>query len=250
MQRRAFTVAVGLVCSLASAVSSAQESPLAALTPKEIAERVFQGYASAKTYAGDWVYTLDQGGSKQTVTMTVRYKAPTRLVMKVALKEAINPSVLPEIPEVNVVVDGTAAWFENASSKEYFTFPLPRNAQVNPLMFFPQLRATEGVERAPDVTVDGKTVIVLQAARADGGVNRMEIDAATMRIRSVSSEAVVGVTKTTSRLEAAKEVLDGEIPDKEFVYKPRRDFKRIESPAGADAIFGPAPARQTEPAKP
>jgi hypothetical protein len=49
MQRRAFTVAVGLVCSLASAVSSAQESPLTALTPKEIAERVFQGYASAKT---------------------------------------------------------------------------------------------------------------------------------------------------------------------------------------------------------
>jgi outer membrane lipoprotein-sorting protein len=139
-----------------------------------------------------------------------------------------------------VVVDGKTAWFENTSEKTVYKVNLPANAAISPLMFMPLIPSASQVERKPDAVVDGKTVIVLSAMTPQGGVGRMEIEAAGYHIRRVSTETLVGLSKVTSAITMDKEVFDGEVPESVFTYKQPRGLKELPAPPDAGVIFGSA----------
>lgn len=214
------------------------------LTATEIMQKTLAAYSAAKTYQATWSYTLEQGEGEskraQKMTIEISSKAPNRLAFRVAPAPGEKP--LPggqALPELRVVVDGKTAWFENTSDKSFYRVALPKNAAISPLMFMPLIPSSSQVERKDDVAVGGKTLFVLAAATPQGGTGRMEIDAATFHIRRVSTEALIGLAKTTSAITMDKETFDADVPESAFAYKPTRGAKESPAPPETAGMFGP-----------
>ena len=207
-------------------------------------QKTLATYGAAKTYQGNWTYTLEQGEGAgkqvQKMTIEVKSKSPTRLVFHVApAPDQKTPPGGEPLPELRVVVDGKTAWFENTLVKAYYKVALPKNAVISPLMFMPLIPSATQVQRSEDLKADGKTYFVLAAATPQGGTGRMEIDAATYHIRGMSTATLVGLTNMTSAIVMDRETFDGDVPDSVFSYKPPRGAKESPAPPEAAALFGP-----------
>ncbi len=228
----------------------AQDKP-AQPDPNEILKKSLALYSTAKSYDGVWSYTMDRGAAKQSAVMTIRCKGPTKLALRLAAVKAktADSTPLDPIPELVVVVDGKTANFENAGTKEYFSVPMPKNGQVSPVMFFPQMQTVAKVERDDDVTADGKTLMVFRTQRSDGSTTRIEIDPANYRIRRIVSSASIGSLRLISVLSADKEVFDADMSDKEFAWKAPKGGKAIPVPPGTVEMFGVPDAPAASPAK-
>ncbi len=207
-------------------------------SPRAILQKALDTYAAARTYDAVWSYTLSRGAETQEMQMEVRAKAPARILFRVSTAKASRAPRERQVPEMLVVLDGANAWYQNTSDKAFFKVALPKEPKYTPLMFFPHIAASGEVRRLPDIQSDGKAVIVLEADRAEGGTTRMEIDAATHRIRKIVVENVIAFIKNVSTITVQREAFDADIPDKVFAYKPPRGFKEIPAPPGAGAMFG------------
>ena len=230
---------------LVAGVTYAQEAPKAAQTPagpaaKDILQKTLAAYAGAKTYQGAWSFTIERGTNKSAVAMDIKAKAPAKLYFRVAPQGAQKPTPGQEpIPEMLVVLDGKNAFFQNSTSSVYYKVGLPKNAQVSPLMFVPQIPAASQVELKEDKQADGKTLHVLQAETIDGGTTRMEIAAEGFRIRRIVSEKMLGPIKETSTIIVDKETFDSDVSDREFSFRAPKNAKEIVAPPGTEALFGP-----------
>lgn len=212
--------------------------PQAGPEPSEILQKALDGYAAAKTYQSTWSYTMTRGAATQEMEIEIRAKAPNRVLFRVALPRGKKPLPDRGVPEMLVVLDGQTAWYENTTEKTYFKVQLPKEPKYTPLMFFPQMTTAGPVRRLEDVTADGKTFLVLEADRPEGGTIRMELEAGALRVRRIVSTQMIGLIQHVSSITVKQETFDAEIPDKSFAYKPPRGFKEIPAPPGAAAIFG------------
>lgn len=229
---------------------AAGQQPAGEPSPAEVLKKSLAAYSSARSYEGTWTYTIERAGAKQSATMVIRCKGPTKLSLRLmpARTKAPESAGLDPIPEFAVVVDGTTATFENVTEKVYYSVPLPKNGAVTPVMFMPQMQTVSDVEREPDSTLDGKPVLVYRAQRSDGSESRIEIDPATYHIRRMVAEIPLGSGKIVATLAAEKETFDGPIADREFVWKAPRGAKQIPAPPGTSEMFG-VPDAPTEPVK-
>ncbi len=221
-----------------TAAQSAQTPTAGGPTPRDILLKALDVYAAARTYDAQWTYALARGADTQEMQMEVRAKAPARLIFRVSAGKGAKAAKDRLVPEMLVVLDGAHAWYQNTTEKTYFKIALPKEPKYTPLMFFPHIAASGEVRRLPDTQSDGKTVHVLEADRAEGGTTRMEIDAASHRIRRIVVENIIAFIKHVSTITVQRETFDGEIADKVFTYKPPRGFKEIAAPPGAGAMFG------------
>jgi outer membrane lipoprotein-sorting protein len=228
------TASLALLAALLQAGPTQAPGP----TPKDTLEKSLTTYAAAKTYDAAWSYVLASGADTQEMQMEVRAKAPARLIFRVSAAKGAREAKARPVPEMLVVLDGATAWYQNTTEKVYFKVALPKEPKYTPLMFFPQIAASGEVRRLPDVQAGGKTILVLEADRAEGGTTRMEIDAATHRIRKIVVENIVALIKRVSTITVLRETFDGDLPDKLFAYKPPKGLKEIQAPPGAGAMFG------------
>lgn len=226
-----------IFAALALMQTPAAQAP-AGPEPREILTRALDVYAAARTYDALWTYTNVRGNETQEMQIEVKAKAPARLIFKVSAAKGAKKDGPRAVPEMLVVLDGKHAWFENTSEKTHFKVPLPREPKFTPLMFFPHIPATGDVRRGGDLQDGGKTYLVLEADRAEGGVTRMEIDAATHRVRRIVVDNVVAFIRQISTITVVRESFDADIPDKAFAYRPPRGSKEVAAPAGAGAMFG------------
>jgi len=207
-------------------------------SPQEILKQALDTYSAAKTYQATWSYTLTRGSAKQGMEIEIKAKAPARVLFKVSAAKGPKPPADRAVPEMLVVLDGKTAWYQNTTEKVYFKLDLPKEPKYTPLMFFPQIEASSPVRRGADVQADGKTYLVVEADRAQGGTTRMEIEAISHRISRIVVSSVVAFVASVSSIVVRQETFDAEVPDKTFTYKPPRGFKEIQPPPGAGAIFG------------
>jgi outer membrane lipoprotein-sorting protein len=227
-----------MVYAMLAMAQEPQTTAQAGPTPSEILTKALETYSAARTYDAVWAYTLARGADKQELQIEVKAKAPARLIFKVTAVPGPRKTAQRAVPEMLVVLDGTNAWYQNTSEKTYFKVPLPKEPKYTPLMFFPQIAASGDVRRAADLREGDKTFYVLEANRAEGGTTRMEIDAATHRIRKIVVENVVAFVNHVSTITVVREAFDTDIADKVFTYKPPRGSKEIAAPPGAGAMFG------------
>jgi outer membrane lipoprotein-sorting protein len=216
----------------------------------EVLRKTLAAYQTAKSYQGDWTYTMDQGGNIVKMIVELRAKGPTKLLF--SLRPAIKPTDKEDkrpagaIPELKVVLDGKQAWFENASEKVFYKVSLPKNAAGSPLMFFPQIATTNGAERGQDEKQGERKVGVIFAQTKTGGLSRMEIDLDSFHIVRIANEEMAGLIKTVSTLVIDKEVFDGEIAESAFSYKPGKGYREMPAPPDAGAVFGFGPPEKTD----
>lgn len=216
---------------------------------EDLLKKTLASYASAKSYQGDWTYKQEREADKQQMTMEIKSKGQTRLYFHVAPPADQKPLPGAEpLPELLVVIDGKAAWFENVTEKMYYKVPLPKNAQISPLMFIPQVTTFGGVEKKEVLLTGGKAYVVLQAKTANGGETRMEIEKDVYHIRRIVADEYIGIAKTTSTLAIEKEVFDGDVPDSVFFFKAAKGAKEVPAPADAAALFG-TPDKPDKPGK-
>jgi outer membrane lipoprotein-sorting protein len=227
-----------LGATLLPVLGRAQAANPANQVPKDILLKTLASYSGLKSFQSTWSYTLERGTFTQKLTVDLKSKGPTKVLFKVT---AIPGQKIPPdqdiIPDLQVVLDGKTAWFENSTEKAYYKVPLPKNAQTSPLMFFPQMSVPAPVKRDKDIQVDGKTYFVIVAEASSGVITRMEIDASTYHLRKVSSEAVIGFIKTVSTISIEKETYDGDVSDGVFNFKASKGAKEMAAPADAGAIF-------------
>lgn len=220
------------------------QTPAKPLNAHEIMQKTLAAYTAAKTYQASWNYTLEQGERSgrqvQRMTLEIKSKAPNRLSFRLApAADQKTPAGRQPLPELRVIVDGKAAWFENTSEKTFYRVVLPKNAAISPLMFMPLIPSASQVERKADIQADGKTLLVLSAMTPQGGTGRMEIDSATYHIRRVATEALIGLSKTSGEIVMDKETFDGETLDTVFIFKPSKGAKETPAPPEATGMFGP-----------
>jgi outer membrane lipoprotein-sorting protein len=232
-QTLAFLGALGVL-----AVSPRLHAQTATPDAKDVLQKTLTAYSSAKSYQGNWTYTLQQGNTTQKMSMEIKSKGNGRLFFRVApVGDAKPVPGTDPLPEMLVVLDGKTAYFENRTSKEFYQVRLPKNPQSSPLMFFPAIAATTGVKRLPDT--DDKNVVALQAETTNGGITRMEIDSMTYHLRRIVAEVTVAFVKHTSVIAVEKEVFDAEIPDSQFTFKAAKGSKERPAPPGTEGLFGP-----------
>ena len=206
---------------------------------KEILQKTLAAYSATKTYQGSWLFTLERGAAKQRTIMEIKSKAPASLYIRLSAAPGEKPvKGLEPISELQVVIDGKIAYFENSTSKEYYRVTLPKDPHISPLMFIPQIPAASAVKAAEQPSGD-KKVYTVSADLEGGGTSRMEIDSTSFHIQRIVQETALGPIKMVSTLQADKETFDAEIPDATFRYKPPRGGKEIPAPPGAAALFGP-----------
>lgn len=225
-----------------TAPPAGQATGPAGLTPRDVLRKAMETYAGATSYEGDWTYTLQRGAVEQRMKVQIRSKTPARLVFRV-LRVASGTAAPPAdaIPEMAIVLDGKTAWFFNGQDRAFFRADLPRGARATPLMFFPQMVTKGEVRDATPAGEAGRGLHVIEAQLGDGGKTRMEVDAATFRIRRIVEESAVGTTRVVSTIAMTREVFGGEIPDKTFAYRPPKDAREIPSPPGTAALFAAEP---------
>ncbi|HSV74580.1 MAG TPA: hypothetical protein VLH79_12545 [Chthonomonadales bacterium] len=233
--------APAILSLLLLAVQGASTAPAPTPRTSDILTRSLEAYRNAKTYQARWTYTLSLGEAKQTAAVEVKAKGPTRLLFSVSAASGRPIPGAEPIPEMRVVLDGAHAWFWSGAENVFFRVALPPNAAASPLMFFPQMPTTGEARRLPDEKVGDRTVIVLQGARMDGGVSRMEIDAETYRVRRIVVETPMGAAKQVSSLTIDRETLDADIPDGVFVYRPPARAREVPAPPTTAALFGTPP---------
>jgi outer membrane lipoprotein-sorting protein len=214
------------------------------LTATDIMQKTLAAYSAAKTYQASWSYVLEQGDGPthqlQKMILEIKSKSPTKLLFTVAPAPGQKPVPGGQaLPELRVVVDGKTAYFENTTEKSYYKVTLPKNAAISPLMFLPIIPSISGVERKEDITTDGKTLYLLAANTTDGGIGRMEIETGTFHIKRMATEALLGLSKSTSTMTVDKETYDADIPDSTFSYKAAKGAKEMEAPPTAAVMFGP-----------
>ena len=230
---------------LVAGLAYAQDAPKPGEAPavgkaKEILQKTLETYSGAKTYQSSWSFTIERGTAKSVVSMEIKSKAPARLYFRVAPVNNQKPAPGQEpVPDMLVVLDGKNAFFQNASVGIHYKVALPKNAQVSPLMFVPQIPAAGQVELKEETAADGKAIHVLEAVTVDGSSTRMEILADGFRIRRIVSEKMLGPIRETSTIAVEKETFNADVSDREFSFKPPRASKEIPAPAGTEALFGP-----------
>ncbi len=230
-----FIISGGALALFLPAAVTQQAAPQA----KDVLQRTLAAYSSAKTYHGTWSFVTSRGDASQTMSIEIKSKAPNKLWFRVSAPpgQKTTPD-LTTIPEMMVVVDGKTAWFYNVSDNAYFRVALPEKAQISPLMFIPQIKASTAVRREPDRKVEGKTILTVQAGTADGGKTRMEVDGADYHIVRIVKEEPLGASKITSTISVQKETFGSDAPDSEFSFKPPRGVKEVPPSLGAAALFG------------
>ena len=229
---------------LVAGIGYAQEGPKAGEAPagakaSAVLLKTLETYATAKTYQSSWSFTIERGEAKSAVSMEIKSKAPSRLYFRVAPVNAQKPVPGQEpVPDMLIVIDGKSAFFSNASAAVHYKVALPKNAQVSPLMFVPQIPAAGEVELKEEKLPDGKALYVLEAETVDGSKTRMEIAADGFRIRRIVSEKMLGPIKETSTITVDKETFNAEVPDREFSFKAPRGSREMAAPPGTEALFG------------
>jgi outer membrane lipoprotein-sorting protein len=205
---------------------------------KDILQKTLAAYSSAKSYQGNWTFTLQKGNVTQKMSMEIKSRGNGRLYFRVAPIGEVKPAPGTDpLPEMLVVLDGKTAYFEDRTAKEFYKVALPKNSQSSPLMFFPAIASSSGVKKLPETSE--KNTVALQAETANGGITRMEIDSTTYHLRRIVAEATVAFVKHTSVIAVDKEIFDAEIPDSQFSFKPAKGSKERPAPPGAAALFGP-----------
>lgn len=230
------------VLALVAALGLSQ-TPVAAppteQAPGDLLKKALDAYAAAKSYQATWSYTQSRGSLKQEMQIEVKAKAPSRILFRVTTARGAKPAGDRLVPEMQVVLDGATAWYENTSEKTYFKIQLPKQPLYTPLMFFPQMAASGTVRSGANVVADGQIYNVVEADRPDGGTMRIEIHSVTHRIRKIVVDNLAPFLSHSSSIVVQKEAFDAELADKAFVYKPPKGFKEIPTPPGAEAVFGP-----------
>lgn len=228
----------GFLCLLLAVKSGAQTESVDA---KGAMEKALATYAGAKSYQGNWSFVLKQGEVTQKMGIEIKSKGPGKIYYRLftAEKTKLPPETVP-IPEMLVVADGKNAWFFNSSENVYFKVNLPKEPANTPLMFLPMTRTVGAVTKGRDIKEGDKTLNVIEAPTETGSA-RMEIEHETHHFRRIISESQIGVTKTHSTLQVEKEAFDGDVPDKEFVFKIPRGAKEMPAPPGVAELFGPQP---------
>lgn len=208
---------------------------------KAILQKTLAAYTGVKTYQGQWAYTEERGPVRQQMTMEIKAKGAARLSFRIARAPGWKPPPpgTDPLPELRVALDGKTAYYENTSEKVYFRVPLPEGFRWSPEMIFPQIPAASAVRRGEDLQADGRRVYVLEAETPEGGATRMEIDAATFRIRRIVAESVIAFVKSVSTIAVEKETIDADLPDSAFSFRAAKGAREIPAPPEAAAMFGP-----------
>lgn len=219
----------------AGAWSQSSSSRPQELSAEQILGKALNVYASAPSYSAEWSYVLERSGSTARAKVTILAKGGRMLVFTV-IPSGSNKG----LPELNVVVDGKSAVFQNKTARVWYRVDLPQDARITPLMFLPQVPTARGVNRGPDVTEGRARCYTVWGTSPDGAVTRMMVDASSFRIHSIVNEAVVGLDKITSTLAAVKEDFGKDLPDALFEQKVPSGYKEIPAPLEAKALFGVA----------
>lgn len=226
----------GWVCALPLLLGL--QTPTQPEDARAVVQRTMDAYSKATTYQGEWAYTTANGPSLRRMAIEVKKKGETMLLFRLAAAPG-GPAKRSDLPEVLIVVDGKAAYFENTTGNTYFKVQLPKDGKVSPFMFFPIVPSVGGVTRTADVQIEGSPTVVLQAPRQDGGMTRLYIDATTARLRKIEAETVSVSARSLSTLSVVKETLEAPLADSLFQYKPRKGATELPAPADATLLFRP-----------